>query len=108
MRMKRCTERWASAAMGAMFFAGPVVAQHPGTTKLQTVQSVERSFAMSPADARPMVRWWWFGVAVTRPEILRELQQMKADGIGGAELAFVYAEMIDDPAHGIENLPFLS
>jgi hypothetical protein len=55
-----------------------------------------------------MVRWWWFGAAVEKPEILRELQQMKADGIGGAELAFVYPEVLDDPAKNLKNLPFLS
>ena len=55
-----------------------------------------------------MVRWWWFGSAVEKPEILRELQQMRADGIGGAELAFVYAEELDDPARNLKNLPFLS
>ncbi len=55
-----------------------------------------------------MVRWWWFGTAVEKPEILRELQQMKADGIGGAELAFVYPQVLDDPASGLKNLPFLS
>jgi alpha-L-rhamnosidase len=55
-----------------------------------------------------MVRWWWFGTAVEKPEILRELQQMKTDGIGGAELAFVYPEVLDDPAKGLKNLPFLS
>ena len=55
-----------------------------------------------------MVRWWWFGTAVEKPEILRELQQMKADGIGGAELAFVYPQVLDDPATGLKNLPFLS
>jgi hypothetical protein len=55
-----------------------------------------------------MMRWWWFGAAVDKPEILRELQQMKADGIGGAELAFVYPEVLDDPAKNLKNLPFLS
>jgi hypothetical protein len=55
-----------------------------------------------------MMRWWWFGAAVEKPEILRELQQMKADGIGGAELAFVYPEVLDDPAKNLKNLPFLS
>jgi hypothetical protein len=55
-----------------------------------------------------MVRWWWFGLAVQKPEILRELQQMKADGIGGAELAFEYPQVLDDPAKGLKNLPFLS
>jgi hypothetical protein len=55
-----------------------------------------------------MVRWWWFGIAVEKPEILRELQQMKANGIGGAELAFVYPEVLDDSSKGLANLPFLS
>jgi hypothetical protein len=55
-----------------------------------------------------MVRWWWFGAAVEKPEILHELQQMKADGIGGAELAFVYPEVVDNPAKNLKNLPFLS
>jgi len=55
-----------------------------------------------------MVRWWWFGTAVEKPEILRELQQMKADGIGGAELAFVYPQVLDDPAKNLVNFPFLS
>ncbi|MDE1163127.1 MAG: glycosyl hydrolase [Acidobacteriaceae bacterium] len=65
-------------------------------------------FLHPPAEARPMVRWWWFGPAVTHPEILRELEQMKADGIGGAELAFVYPESLDDPPRGIHNTAFLS
>jgi hypothetical protein len=55
-----------------------------------------------------MVRWWWFGAAVEKPEMLRELQQMKRNGIGGAELAFVYPMVLDDPAAGLVNLPFLS
>jgi hypothetical protein len=54
-----------------------------------------------------MMRWWWFGTAVEKPEILRELQQMKADGIGGVELAFVYPQVLDDPAKGLVNEPFV-
>jgi hypothetical protein len=55
-----------------------------------------------------MVRWWWFGAAVEKSEIIRELEQMKADDIGGAELAFVYPEVVDDPAKGLRNFSFLS
>ena len=78
-------------------------------TWCQTASRDLRSAVADPSsDARPMVRWWWFGPAVTKPEILRELQQMKADGIGGAELAFVYPLALDDPSHGIKNLSFLS
>ena len=73
-----------------------------------SLQVLRENFANPPASARPMVRWWWFGAAVEKPEILRELQQMKANGIGGAELAFVYPEVLDDPAKGLVNLPFLS
>jgi len=73
-----------------------------------TVETLRKDFVSPPNDARPMVRWWWFGPAVVKPEILRELQQMKADGIQGAELAFVYPEVLDDPGKGLKNLPFLS
>ena len=73
-----------------------------------SIELLKSNFKTPPADSKPMVRWWWFGAAVEKPEILHELQQMKADGIGGAELAFVYPEVLDDPAKGLKNLPFLS
>jgi len=69
---------------------------------------LKQQFQNPPAEFRPMVRWWWFGIAVEKGELLRELQQMKADGIGGAELAFVYPQVLDDPAKGLKNYPFLS
>jgi hypothetical protein len=72
------------------------------------IESIKSNFKNPPPEAKPMVRWWWFGTAVEKPEILRELQQMKIDGIGGAELAFVYPEVLDDPAKSLKNLPFLS
>ena len=81
-----------------------LTAQAPATS----VETLHRNFVNPPNEARPMVRWWWFGAAVVKPEILRELQQMKADGIQGAELAFEYPEVLDDPAKGLKNLPFLS
>ena len=84
--------------------ACPLVAQDA----LTSIEALRQGFLSPPPEARPMVRWWWFGAAVVKPEILRELQQMKADGIGGAELAFVYPEVLDDPAKDLKNLPFLS
>ncbi len=73
-----------------------------------SITALRQNFLNPPDDARPMMRWWWFGVAVEKPEILRELQQMKADGIGGVELAFVYPQVVDDPAKGLVNEPFVS
>ena len=74
----------------------------------ESIEKVRQQFISPPNEARPMVRWWWFGPAVEKPEILRELEQMKADDFGGVELAFVYPEVVDDPARGLKNLPFLS
>ena len=54
------------------------------------------------------MRWWWFGPAVAKPEIKRELEQMKAAGIGGVEIATLYPLELDDPETGFRNLPFLS
>ncbi len=70
--------------------------------------NLREGFAKPPDSAKPMVRWWWFGIAVAKPEILRELQQMKADGIGGAELAFEYPQVLNDPAKGLVNQSFMS
>ncbi len=90
-----------------ILFASQSLAQ-ANTPTIPSTSQVAKSFQSPPAESLPMVRWWWFGVAVQEPEILRELQQMKADGIGGAELAFVYPEALNDPSTGLRNLPFLS
>ncbi|WP_125487764.1 glycosyl hydrolase [Edaphobacter aggregans] len=73
-----------------------------------SIDNLKQNFQNPPADAKPMMRWWWFGTAVEKPEILRELKQMQADGIGGVELAFVYPQVVDDPSKGLINHPFLS
>jgi hypothetical protein len=54
------------------------------------------------------MRWWWFGPAVAKPELKRELDTMRAAGIGGVEIQPVYPLMLDDEAKGIENLAYLS
>src|SRR3984885_4070893 len=69
---------------------------------------LEKSFANPPDDCRIMVRWWWFGPAVEKPELQRELEQMKAEGIGGVEIATLYPLALDDPQTGFHNQPFLS
>jgi len=78
------------------------------STAQTAIVDLKTHFDKPPDDTKPMMRWWWFGVAVEKPEILHELQQMKADGLGGAELAFVYPQVVDDPAKGLVNEPFLS
>src|SRR6204780_471777 len=69
---------------------------------------LEKSFLNPPDDCRIMMRWWWFGPAVTKPELQRELEQMKAEGIGGVEIATLYPLALDDPRTGFHNSTFLS
>ncbi|MET9273000.1 glycosyl hydrolase [Kribbella sp. NPDC003557] len=57
---------------------------------MATVDDVRRQFRNPPPEARPMMRWWWFGPSIERDEIDRELEAMAAAGLGGAEVAFVY------------------
>ena len=66
------------------------------------------SFAHPPEDCRIMMRWWWFGPGVTKPEIRRELEQMTDAGIGGVEIATLYPLALDDSRTGFHNLPYLS
>ncbi|MDE3188760.1 MAG: glycoside hydrolase [Acidobacteriota bacterium] len=72
------------------------------------IAALHRVFANPPDSSRIMMRWWWFGPAATKPEITRELEQMKAGGIGGVEVASLYALGLDDPSTGFRNTPFLS
>ena len=69
---------------------------------------LEKSFANPPDNCRIMVRWWWFGTAVSKPELQRELEQMKAEGIGGVEIATLYPLALDDSNTGFHNRRFLS
>src|SRR3954447_11937618 len=86
-----------AAACGAAF-----AALKPSAPDLRS------GFANPPDDARPMMRWWWFGPSVVKPELAREMRAMKNGGIGGFEVQPVYPLELDNPAKGIQNLPFLS
>lgn len=73
-----------------------------------TAGALRQGFAEPPPESRIMMRWWWFGPAVEKQELERELRAMKEAGIGGIEIQPVYPLALDDPERGIRNLPFLS
>jgi hypothetical protein len=78
------------------------------TARAQTITELQSGFARPPDDAKIMMRWWWFGPAVTKSELEREMRLMKEGGIGGFEVQAVYPLSPDDPIIGIRNLPYLS
>jgi hypothetical protein len=72
------------------------------------LDELRRLFTEPPDETRIMMRWWWFGPAVSKSELEREMQVMKEGGIGGFEVQPVYPLALDDPAGGIKSLSFLS
>jgi hypothetical protein len=78
------------------------------TAQTRAINDLQRSFEHPPDDSRIMMRWWWFGPAVTKPQLEREMRLMKEGGIGGFEVQPVYPVVLDDAAAGIQTLPFLS
>src|SRR5712691_10119862 len=63
---------------------------------IEQLADLQRSFQNPPDDSRIMMRWWWFGPAVTEPELEREMRLMKAGGIGGFEVQPVYPLALED------------
>jgi len=56
-----------------------------------------KGFQDPPADSRVFVRWWWNGNRLAEQEILRELDVMKAAGIGGVEINPIAFPQGSDP-----------
>jgi hypothetical protein len=114
MPMKPTVRRWVEVVLAGGALASLAVGQRtPGAPTKPVVRAgdlpaMRRTFAEPPMDARPMMRWWWFGPAVERTELARELRAMKAGGIGGAEIQPVYPLELDDPQKGFRNMRFLS
>ena len=72
------------------------------------IESLRRSFENPPDDARIMVRWWWFGPAVTKPELEREMRAMKAGRHRRLRDAAGLPADAGRSARGFRNFPYLS
>lgn len=104
----RSISRLATVCLALAPLASAQRISEPQSSPGDPLPALRRGFAAPPADARPMMRWWWFGPAVERHELARELRTMKSAGIGGVEIQPVYPLENDDPQMEFHNLPFLS
>ncbi len=66
------------------------------------LHEMRRDFQSPPVDCRPHTRWWWLGNAVTKSDITWQLEQMRAQGIGGVE------QITMAPVYERGNHPYLS
>src|SRR5579872_4081854 len=97
MEAMRYRFAWIAAPALALLAAVWTIAAPPAT-----LDDLRRDFQHPPDDARIMMRWWWFGPAVTKPELEREMRLMKEGGIGGFEVQPVYPLELEG------NFPYLS
>jgi hypothetical protein len=86
--------------------SSPPTATAAAATSGLTLTQLYDQFTKPPDDARIMMRWWWFGPAVSNQELEREMRVMKESGIGGFEVQAVYPLTLDGP--DIQNHPYLS
>lgn len=61
--------------------------------------SLYEMFKTPAGTAKPYVRWWWNGNRVVKEELLRELDILKAAGIGGVEINSIRFPDTSNPLH---------
>ncbi|MCD4735126.1 MAG: hypothetical protein K8R53_03715 [Bacteroidales bacterium] len=85
------------ASSGALFVNSFFGCINPAL-KTNNIDELFSGFKNPPVDCRVFVRWWWNGNRLTKQEILRELDVMKAAGIGGVEINPIAFPGSADPA----------
>ncbi|MEG0354883.1 MAG: glycosyl hydrolase, partial [Lachnospiraceae bacterium] len=75
---------------------------------IYTKKEVKNQLLHPRKETKGYTRWWWFGCAVDKEEIKRELDYMLEAEIGGVELQILYPICADDTERGIQNQQYLS
>lgn len=75
----------------------------PSPAAPTTRAALHAGFRDPDPAARPMMRWWWFGPDVDRRDLVRDLDDMAAAGLGGAEVAVVYPLSAETDRFGSET-----
>lgn len=58
--------------------------------------------------ARGLTRWWWYGCAVKKEEIIAQLDEMQRQNIGGVEVQILYPVTADQKETGRKNIEYFS
>ncbi|MDR1817242.1 MAG: hypothetical protein LBR07_03480 [Puniceicoccales bacterium] len=96
-----------NTAAAASECAGGVCSLAPDAVLPATGDALFDTFRAPPVSAKPFVRWWWNGDKLDAKEILRELDVMRANGIGGVEINPIAFPRGGDDL-GIPSLTWLS
>jgi hypothetical protein len=89
----------AIAAAGIVIVPRPM--QGDSTPGLSSFHKLSDEFFNPPVSSRPGAFWFWLNGDVTRESITRDLEEMKAKGMGRAEIYDLAAINNPDSAYGV-------
>lgn len=69
----------------------------PQSSRGAGLDTLYKTFRHPSGLAKPFVRWWWNGNRIEKQELLRELDLLKAAGIGGVEINSIEFPETADP-----------
>lgn len=91
--------RWSIVVLALVLYSAAAHAQPSAdVVRAQGIDALRASFQDVPRQAGPWVYWMFFENVMSREEITRQLEEMAAAGIAGAELRFL-------SLHGFSGLP---
>ena len=85
MKRREFVKTSIAATSGVLFVNSSLGCVNPAL-ETASLDEIFQGFQNPPVEAKLFVRWWWNGNRLTKNEILRELDVMKAAGIGGVEI----------------------
>lgn len=71
-------------------------------------ENVREQLQFPRKETKGRTRWWWYGCAVDRDELVRELDEIEKAGMGGVELQILYPLEADDEEKGVKNYDYMS
>jgi hypothetical protein len=80
----------------------PIVAPASAIASERSLNSLRADWLHPSRSFRPHTRWWWPASAVTREGITWQLEQMRAQGMGGVEVNLVWR------VYAKGDIPFIS
>lgn len=73
-----------SAAASVLLGAAPELRAGATSEAAASGDSLEESFRNPPQSSQPWAYWWWLNGYVTKEAIVKDLDSMKLEGVGGA------------------------
>jgi len=77
---------WAVSATACAVESPSAVLDPAWATSLEPIADLEVGWREPPSISRPRCWWWWLNGNVTKEAITRDLEEMKAKGLGGANI----------------------